>query len=82
MSLDKDLLEDILIFTLNNDLLTNIFKDLIWGIIHYKGKNWEDSLERLRGFIEHSHKALYEKLNNLTSDPVLEVDLIAEYGRS
>ncbi len=70
MSLDKDLLEDILIFTLNNELLANIFKDLIWGIIRYKGKNWEDSLERLRGFIEHSHKALYEKLINLTSDPI------------
>ncbi len=70
MSLNTDLLEEILLYTLNNDLLVYIFKDLIWGIIRYKEKNWEDSSERLRGFIEHSHKALYEKLIDLTSNPI------------
>jgi len=69
MSIDTDLLEEILIYTLNNDLLANIFKDLIWGIIRYKEDNWEDSSERLRGFIEHSHRALYEELIDLTSSP-------------
>ncbi len=67
---DTGLLEEIFIYTLNNDLLENIFKDLIWGIIRYREENWEDSSERLRGFIEHSHKALYEKLINLTSKPI------------
>lgn len=70
MSTNIDLLEKILIYTLNNDLLANIFKDLIWGIIRFKEENWEDSSERLRGFIEHSHKILYEKLINLTSHPI------------
>ncbi|MHA1275149.1 MAG: hypothetical protein ACTSQS_17235, partial [Promethearchaeota archaeon] len=69
MSIDTDLLEDILIYTLNNDLLANIFKELIWGIIRYKENNLEDSSERLRGFIEHSHRALYEELIALTSNP-------------
>ncbi len=69
MSIDTDLLEEILIYTLNNDLLANIFKDLIWGIIRYKENNWEDSSERFRGFIEHSHRALYEELIDLTSNP-------------
>ena len=78
MSLDTDLLEEILIYTLNNDLLVYIFKDLIWGIIRYKEENWEDSSERLRGFIEHSHKALYEKLINLTSNPIY----LKEYEKS
>jgi len=69
MSFNKDLLDEILIFTLNNDLLVNIFKDLLWGIIRYKDENYEDSSERLRGFIEHSHRILYEELIELTSNP-------------
>ena len=69
MSINLDLLEEILIYTLNNDILANIFKDFIWGIIRYKEDNWEDTSERLRGFIEHAHKALYEKLIGLTSNP-------------
>lgn len=48
----------------------NLLKDLLWGIIRYKEGNWEDSLERFRGFIEHSHKYLYENLISLTSNPI------------
>lgn len=69
MSINIDLLEEIFIYILNNDILANIFKDLIWGIIRFKEDSWEDTSERLRGFIEHSHKALYEELIGLTSNP-------------
>ena len=78
MSIAIDLLEEVLIYTLNNDLLANIFKDLLWGIIRYKEDNWEDSSERLRGFIEHSHRALYEELIDLTSNPLY----LDEYEKS
>ena len=78
MSIDTDLLEEVLIYTLNNDLLANIFKDFIWGIIRYKEDNWEDSSERLRGFIEHSHRTLYEELIDLTSNPLY----LDEYEKS
>jgi len=64
----KKLLNKSLQNVLNNTNLTYILKDLIWGIIRYKDGNWDDSLERFRGFIEHSHKLLYEKLINFTSN--------------
>lgn len=58
-------------FTLSSEVLTNIFRDLLWGIIRFKEKKLDDSLKNFREFVEHSHRFLFNNLNPLLQNPII-----------
>ncbi len=67
---EKQKFQNYIKFALEDDIIANIFKDLLWGIIRYKERNKETAIKRLGEFVEHSHRYLFSILNNLIKNPI------------
>jgi len=63
-------LKNYIYFSLDDEYLTYIFKDLLWGIIRYKERKEEDTFEKFRGFVEHCHRYLFNLLNKKIQNPL------------